>query len=145
MDILNLVEEIIDSKSMIFLVKGSESFKLQLEESIDDEVGWIATIPRFLIEENNDNEDNDRDKLLLEHVTVKMLISKYLIIYLDSFDKLSCSKIKELVHGELFDLLWAFVDKAGLKPIKLIIVSELDFKGSFFPDDKALIHRCKFL
>lgn len=140
----NLADQIWKSNESIFLIQGNDDLKIDLMREIDHYLGGIVTIPKLFLEFDPMNEDEDED--LLDCITVRILIADFFIIYLENFDEVSRSKVKELVTDDFFQYFNVLLDRNSLpQKRKLIIVSETSPDGSIFLTEKGLKFRCKIL
>lgn len=90
----------------------------------------------------------DCDADMLNKITVKMLISEFLVVDLDNFNDLNSGKIKSFVYGEMFDLANMILGRPRTNNLKLFIVTNLDasaLKHSIFGSNKSLKMRTKEL
>lgn len=77
-------------------------------------------------------------------VTPSVMAATYLLVDKTLHDrdvmKLDAGKLKELVHGDAFDVKYG-----QLTPKKLIFICDCQLPGQFFANDRALAARMKFI
>lgn len=138
-----LAEKIAQGEKSVYLVRGDEDFKMNLMREMDEYAGGIVTIPKMFLEFNPMNEDNED---LMDCVTIRILVADFFIVYLDNFDEICGSKIKELVSDDFFQFAYYLLDRRGPpQKRKLIIVSKNSPKGTIFTTDQGLKSRCAFI
>lgn len=140
----NLLDQIWKGNESIFLIQGNYDLKIDLLRKIDDYLGGIVTIPKMFLEFDPMNGDEDED--FLDCVTIRILIADFFIIYLENFDEVSGSKVKELITDDFFQSYNILLDRnCPPQKRKLIIISEVSPEGSIFLTEKSLKVRCKIL
>ena len=133
-----LADKITDSDRMIFVVKGDETFKNNLETLIDTDYFSITTIPSCFI-----TKPCSYEKFIsyLDIINVKMLISPIFIIYLETLDNLDSGLLKEFVSDEFFNIYRSLCDSHIRKRNKLIIVTNDNIENSILTIDPGLKNR----
>jgi hypothetical protein len=140
----NLVDKIWKNNESIFLIQGNDNLKITLLREIDHYLGGIVTIPKLFLEFDPMNEEEEED--FLDCITVRILIADFFIIYLENFNEVSGSKVKELVTDDFFQSFNNLLDRNSLpQKRKLIVVSETSPEDSIFLKEKSLKFRCKIL